>query len=144
MRSVQARLARLDVPARAGAVHDELAAAADLMHVSGDYMAAEVLADPQRLVVLRTRDNGLKGRGVAWRPAPDIVSEARLAAFLGARQRPMSCTQRLRALEIATTQDTGISGGPVEQAQAHLDAWRTGIQRLAGQLGIVFPNAVFR
>ena len=62
VRNVQARLARLDVPEQARTVHNELVAAAGLMHVSGDYMAAEVLADPRRLVVAagaRRRNEGL-------------------------------------------------------------------------------------
>ena len=143
VRNVQARLARLDVPAQAGTVHNELVAAAGLLHVSGDYMAAQVLTDPRRLVVA-AGGSGLKGFRNTWRPSPDIVSDARLAAFLGARHGPMFRTQRVRAVEIATTSEPGVSGGPGEQAQTHLAAWREGVQRLAGQLGIVFPDAVFR
>lgn len=143
VRNVQARLARLDVPEQAVTAHDELVAAADLMHVSGDYMAAQVLTDPQRLAVAVTRVNGRKGPRDAWRPSPTVVSDARLAAFLGAHHGPMYRAQRLRALAIARTPGPGVSGSPGEQAQVHLDAWRTDIQRLARQLGIVFPDAVF-
>jgi hypothetical protein len=143
VRNVQARLARLDVPEQARTVHNELVAAAGLMHVSGDYMAAQVLADPRRLVVAAAGGR-LKSVRNAWRPSPDIVSDARLAAFLGARHGPMFRTQRLRAVEIATTPEPGVSGGPGEQAQTRLAAWRQGVQRLARQLGIVFPGEVFR
>lgn len=146
VRHVQARLARLDVPTRAEDVHDELVAAAGLMHVSGDYMATEVLTDPQRLVVAvaSAGGNGLKGPRATWRPSPDIVNDARLAAFLGTRHGPTFRAHRLRASEIAGTPAPGCSGGPGEQAQAHLDAWRAGAQRLARQVGLALPMAVFR
>lgn len=144
VRHVQARLARLDVPGRAGEVHGELVAAAGIMHVSGDYMAAQVLKDPQRLVVASARGNGLKGPRATWRPSPGIVRDARLAALLGTRHGPTFRAQRLRASEIAGTPGPGYSGGPGEQAQSHLDAWRAGAQRLARHVGLVLPPAVFR
>jgi hypothetical protein len=143
VRSVQARLARLDVPEQVGALNRELVAAATVMHVSGDYMAEQVLTDPQRLVVAAASANGLKGPRAAWRPSPRIVSDARLAAFLDAHHGPLFRTQRLRAAEVATTPEPGVSGGPGEQAQTHLTAWREGVQRVARDQGIALPDAIF-
>jgi hypothetical protein len=143
VRHVQAALARLDVPAPAQPVHRDLLAASRVMHVSGDYMAREVLSDPRSLVMLSTQGRGLKGRLARWVPSPDIVPDARLAAFLETHHSPMSRTARMHALEIATTAEPGFSGGPGEQAQAYLAEWRAGVEALARQTGVTLPEALF-
>jgi hypothetical protein len=140
---VQARLARLDVPPSAAGAHGDLVAAAEVLSVSGEYMARTVMTDPQSLVV-STRATQMPGRTrPAWRTSPQVVRSARLAAYLQAHPGPLGRGERLRALAIAWGPDPGVSGPPGDQALAYLDSWRTGVQDAAQQVGVVYSEGAF-
>jgi hypothetical protein len=140
---VQIRLARLDVPPSAAGAHADLVAAAEVLAVSGEYMARTVMTDPRSLV-FSTRTALAPSRArPAWRTSPQVVRNARLAACLQAHEGPLYRGARLRAMSIAAGPDPGISGPPGEQALAYLDRWRTGVEDAAREVGVVSSEGAF-
>jgi hypothetical protein len=140
---VQAALARLDVPASLAPVHGELVAAVTTLHVSGEYMAATVQTAPGKLVaVARNMPGASRGPRMRWLPSPDIVRDARIAAFDRTRPTHVYRTQYLHALDVAMNPLPGVRGAPGEQALAHLAVWRDAIAAQATAAGVSLPAAL--
>jgi hypothetical protein len=142
IRQAQARLARLDVPEPAAGAHADLIAAVQVLGVSGRYMARTVMTDPRSLVDSARTASARHGWRPVWRTSPQVVGNARLAAYLQTHRGPLRRGERLRAMEIAAGPDPGITGPPGEQALAYLDRWRAGVEEAARQLGVTLPVAM--
>ena len=95
------------------------------------------MTDPRSLVVSTRISQSPGNVRPAWRASPQIVRNARLAAYLQAHRGPLHRGERLRLMSIAAGPDPGISGPPGEQALAYLDSWRAGVQDAARQVGAV-------
>jgi hypothetical protein len=141
VRRVQAKLARLDVPAPAAAAHADLLAAADVLRTSGTYMARTVVTDPGALVVstrvLKATRHGMPPR---WVVSPSVLADARMAAFRSKHPGGSYRTQRLRELEILGDLKGGLASAPGEQALAYLAEWRTQVGQVARRQGVALRD----
>ena len=129
------------MPAPAAGAQRDLVAAAEVLGDSGEYMARTVMTDPRSLVVNTRTSWRAHGWRPAWRTSPQVVPNARLAAYLQTHQGPVYRAGRLRATAIAAGPDPGISGTPGEQALAYLDDWRASVQQTAQRLGVTLSEA---
>jgi hypothetical protein len=147
---VQAKLARLDVPAELVPAHSGLITAASTVRVSATYMADTVSTTPRKLLVA-TCASPTRGRGgvtIVWRASPTIVRDATSAARLAQLDRMGSASAQRAAFvrgrwaAIAVMQRSTPQGTPGQQAMAYLVLWRDGVRAQAQVAGVRLPAAL--
>jgi hypothetical protein len=147
--SVKARahqaLRRVDgiaAPQMLATAHAELLAALDTMRHSSEYMLAKAWTAPQELLTATfvAPPRGRGGVAVVYRPSPQIVAKAEVAAMSAQERFAFIHHDSMFAHEGAG--GTHVYGTPGEQALAHLIAWRTAIVAQARALNVSLSRAL--